>query len=288
MVRRLFPIVLCLLGCGCSQLDIKGFVMPTGDGVQLRFEQSVAMNEGLKAATVEADENYLFYVAADPHIYHTQNNVGLFNDAFRNDGDASFGVILGDCTDVRNNLPNYLRALEFDPQRHTYDHRIFHLLGNHDVYFNGWVDFKRLIGPSVYWFEVAFPGGKDLFICLDTATGTLGRDQTEWFRSFLASNRSNYRHCFILTHMNLFYTDGSQRTSGNMPIEETFALVDFLGRQRVTLVLQGHDHHREELSYGGVEYRVLGAIADKADNPEYLKVNVSPQGVELEWQYITQ
>lgn len=288
MVRRLFPIVLCLLGCGCSQLDIKGFVMPTGDGVQLRFEQSVAMNEGLKAATVEAEENYLFYVAADPHIYHTQNNVGVFNDAFRNDGDASFGVILGDCTDVRNNLPNYLRALEFDPQRHTYDHRIFHLLGNHDVYFNGWVDFKRLIGPSVYWFEVAFPGGKDLFISLDTATGTLGRDQTEWFRSFLASNRSNYRHCFILTHMNLFYTDGSQRTSGNMPIEETFALVDFLGRQRVTLVLQGHDHHREELSYGGVDYRVLGAIADKADDPEYLKVNVSPQGVELEWHYITQ
>ena len=189
---------------------------------------------------------------------------------------------------VRDNLPNYLRALAFDPQRHTYDHRIFHILGNHDVYFNGWVDFKRLIGPSVYWFEVAFPGGKDLFISLDTATGTLGRDQTEWFRSFLASNRSNYRHCFILTHMNLFYTDGSQRTSGNMPIEETFALVDFLGRQRVTLVLQGHDHHREELSYGGVEYRVLGAIADKADDPEYLKVNVSPQGVELEWQYITQ
>lgn len=288
MVRRLFPIVLCLLGCGCSQLDIKGFVMPTGDGVQLRFEQSVAMNEGLKAATVEAEENYLFYAAADPHIYHTQRNVGLFNDAFRNDGDASFGVMLGDCTDVRDNLPNYLRALEFDPQRHTYDHRIFHLLGNHDVYFNGWVDFKRLIGPSVYWFEVAFPGGKDLFISLDTATGTLGRDQTEWFRSFLASNRSNYRHCFILTHMNLFYTDGSQRTSGNMPIEETFALVDFLGRQRVTLVLQGHDHHREELSYGGVEYRVLGAIADKADDPEYLKVNVSPQGVELEWHCITQ
>ncbi len=288
MVRRLFPIVLCLLGCGCSQLDIKGFVMPTGDGVQLRFEQSVAMNEGLKAATVEAEENYLFYAAADPHIYHTQRNVGFFNDAFRNDGDASFGVILGDCTDVRDNLPNYLRALEFDPQRHTYDHKIFHILGNHDVYFNGWVDFKRLIGPSVYWFEVAFPGGKDLFISLDTATGTLGRDQTEWFRNFLASNRSNYRHCFILTHMNLFYTDGSQRTSGNMPIEETFALVDFLGRQRVTLVLQGHDHHREELSYGGVEYRVLGAIADKADDPEYLKVNVSPQGVELEWQYITQ
>lgn len=288
MVRRLFPIVLCLLGCGCSQLDIKGFVMPTGDGVQLRFEQSVAMNEGLKAATVEAEENYLFYVAADPHIYHTKNNVGLFNDAFRNDGDASFGVILGDCTDVRNNLPNYLRALEFDPQRHTYDHKIFHILGNHDVYFNGWVEFKRLIGPSVYWFEVAFPGGKDLFISLDTATGTLGRDQTEWFRSFLASNRSNYRHCFILTHMNLFYTDGSQRTSGNMPIEETFALVDFLGRQRVTLVLQGHDHHREELSYGGVDYRVLGAIADKADDPEYLKVNVSPRGVELEWHYITQ
>ena len=260
--------------------------MPTGDGVQKRFEQSVEMNEDLKAGIIEAQESYAFYVAADPHINETYRNLSVFNNVFRNDENASFGIMLGDCIDVKDNLQLYLEALEYDLERHSCSHRIFHILGNHDLFFNGWDDFKDIIGPSVYWFEVLFAEGKDLYISLDTAAGTLGRKQTEWLKEFLAENRKEYRHCVILTHTNFFYTDNSQTGSGNMPIEESFALIDFFGKQKVSLALQGHDHYREELTYDNVKYVIVGAIHDESEDPEYLKVNVDRDGLYLDWQLI--
>lgn len=287
VVRVLLAVLMVSAVSGCSHLDIKGLIMPTGDGVDSRFGQSSKMNEDFKAAVINTAENYAFYVATDPHVDQTHGNLTVFNDTFRNDTDASFGVILGDCIDITDNLPKYLEALAYDKARHICEHPVFHVLGNHDAYFNGWEDYKELIGPSVYWFEAVFPGGKDLYIVLDTATGTLGAKQTRWLKGFIEKNRAGYRHCAILTHTNFFYTDNSQTSSGNMPIEESFALIDFLGRQKVSLVLQGHDHYREELTYKGVNYTVVGAIADRAEAPEYLKVKVSPSGMHLDWHLIT-
>ena len=286
MVNRILLILTAMASVSCNQLDLKGMLMPTGEGVERRFEQSVQMNKELKVPGTEAQEGYSFYVATDPHIYETNKNLTAFNDAFRNDQEASFGVILGDCIDVKDNLPKYLETLAYYPERHSFNHKVFHVLGNHDLFFNGWVNFKELVGPAVYWFEVVFPEGKDLYISLDTATGTLGNRQTKWFKSFLSENRKNYRHCIILTHTNLFYTDNSQVSSGNMPFEESMALIDFLGRNDVSLVLQGHDHHREDLTYDNVRYTVLGAIKDGMDRPEYLKINVNQEGLQLAWQYI--
>ena len=286
MVKHIFLALICFTVCSCNLYDFKGFIMPTGDGVEKRFEQSKAICSDLKKGAINTESEYTFYVATDPHIEKTNRNLSLFNDILRNDIDASFGVILGDCTDLKNNLHKYLEALTYQEEKHQFRHEIFHILGNHDTYFNGWNDFKEMIGPSVYWFEVIYPEGKDLYISLDTATGTLGRKQTQWFKSFLKANRHNYRHCIILTHTNFFLTDMSQVSSGNMPIEESFALIDFIGNQNVTLVLQGHDHYREDLYYGNVRYTVLGTIKDKSDAPEYAKVIVNQDGIKLDWQYL--
>lgn len=286
MVKQMTLIALSLGVCSCNQLDLKGMFMPTGDGVEKRFEQSKEMNKDLKVGIIEANEKYTFYVATDPHINESHHNLDIFNDALRNDTEASFGVILGDCIDVKDNLPAYLDALSYHPDRHVCNHEIFHVLGNHDLFFKGWLNFKELVGPSVFWFEVIFDGGKDLFISLDSATGSLGRKQTDWFKSFLEANRKDYRHCVILTHTNFFYTDMTQASSGNMPLEESIALVDFLGKHKVSLVLQGHDHYREDLTYDNVRYTVLGAIKDGMKDPEYLKIIVSADKLALNWQYI--
>ena len=57
-----------------------------------------------------------------------------------------------------------------------------------------------------------------------------------------------------------------------------------MGRQNVTLVLQGHDHYREDLTYDNVRYTILGAISDKTEAPEYLKVKMTQEGAQLDWQ----
>lgn len=288
MVKRILPVLIGIAVLyGCTQLDLKGIFIPTGVGVEARFEQSKAIHENFCAGTVEAPESYVFYVAADPHIEKTHKNLERFNDAMRNDISAAFGVLLGDCTNVRDNLQAYLNAVAYNPDRHLFNHKIFHILGNHDIFFNGWVDFRESIGPSVYWFEVIFPEGKDLYIALDTATGTLGRKQTKWLKTFLSENRQKYRHCIILTHTNFFYTDTTQASSGNLSIEETFELVDFFSRQNVDIVLQGHDHYRDDLTYDDVRYTVLGAIQDECEAPEYLKVKAGPDGLIYEWEILS-
>ena len=287
MVKHILLIISSIALCSCNNhFQFKGFLMPTGDAVDRRFNESMEMHQDLKLETVPAQDEYSFYVATDPHVNKTHENLSIFNDAMRNDMSASFGVVLGDCIDVKDNLPKYLEALAYDSEKHSADPRIFHITGNHDLYFDGWDDFKNQIGPSVYWFDVIFSGGKDLFISLDSATGTLGNLQTRWLRSFLSENRQDYRHCIILTHVNIFYTDNSQVTSGNLPIEETYSLIDFFGRQNVTLVLQGHDHHREDLTYDNVRYTVLGTIKDGTEIPEYLIVHVDKEGARLEWRFI--
>ncbi len=121
--------------------------------------------------------------------HKTHKNIDRFNDTMRNDISAAFGVLLGDCTNVRDNLQTYLNAVAYNPDRHLFNHKIFHILGNHDIFFNGWVDFRESVGPSVYWFEVVFPKGKDLYNALDTPMGTLGSKQSKRLKTFLAENR---------------------------------------------------------------------------------------------------
>ena len=131
MVKYFIFLIIAFISCSCTHLDVKGLFMPTSDGVQTRFVQSSKMNEGLKAGVIEADENYVFYAATDPHIDQETTNLSLFNDASRNDEETLFSVLLGDCTDIRDNLPAYLDALAYSPEKHLHDFRIFHVLGNH-------------------------------------------------------------------------------------------------------------------------------------------------------------
>lgn len=53
------------------------------------------------------------------------------------------------------------------------------------------------------------------------------------------------------------------------------------------MVLQGHDHYREDLTYDNVRYIIVGAIHDESGIPEYLKVNVDKDGAHLDWQLIS-
>ena len=72
----------------------------------------------------------------------------------------------------------------------------------------------------------------------------------------------------------------------NMPLEEVYSLLDLLGKHNVSLVLQGHDHYREDLTYDNVRYTVLGTIKDEAEAPEYLKLTVSDDGISFDWQLL--
>jgi UDP-2,3-diacylglucosamine pyrophosphatase LpxH len=284
MVRNIILSCAAMLAVSsCNKMDFKGFFVPTGDVVQERFEQSMEMTEGKAVQGVETKDRYTLYVCTDPHVDTSADNLQKFNNALRTDSDAGLGIILGDCVNEKDKYQEYLTATRYDAEKHAYNHNIYHVLGNHDTHFVGWGKFKSLLGPSVYWFEVGFPTGKDLYIALDTASGTLGRKQTEWLKSFLESNRSKYRYCIIVTHTYFFYNGNTEFTSATMPLEESFALMELFARHEVNLVLQGHNHYRKDMTYDNVKYTVLGTISDDSDSPEYLKIAVKEDCISYTW-----
>ena len=156
------------------------------------------------------------------------------------------------------------------------------IVGNHDLFFGQWEDYKRYFGSSTYCFTVATPNYRDLYVMLDSGGGCHGRRQIEWLREVL-KHRGQYRYCVVCSHVNLFRTDLSQFISGNLPLEETYDLMRLLSDSHVDLYMQGHDHHREELAYEGVHYVSLDCLKDNADNASWLMLQA---GNRLTWDYM--
>lgn len=283
MVRVFIYIIMLALAAACETADLSGFFVSPSDNVDRRFTQSQGITDNLPVAAVEASAEYVFYVCTDVHVDGTTENFDRFVSELRNDQDSDFALVLGDVSERKGMMKTFASAMTFDPAVHLYDRPIFVIPGNHDMFYSQWTDYKSLFGASVYYFEVSAPYGKDLFIALDSASGTLGSRQTKWLNELLADRRQDYRNCVVFKHTNMFKTDNSQNTSGNMPLDETFALTDLFDRYDVTAVFQGHDHHREDLTYRGVRYTLVGAIKDTFSAPEYLKVTLSEKNMKYEW-----
>lgn len=283
MVRIFVYIIVLALAAACETADFSGFFVSPSDNVDKRFEQSLKITGNLPLANLEASDEYMFYICTDVHADGTTDNFDTFVSALRNDEDSEFALVLGDVSARKGMMNVFESAMTFDPEAHAYDRPIFVIPGNHDMYFSQWQDYKSLLGPGAYYFEVETSSGKDLFIALDSSSGTLGSKQTKWLKNFLAGSRKNFNRCVIFKHTNMFKTDNSQNTSGNMPLDETFALTELFDMYDVAAVFQGHDHYREDLTYRGVRYTVVGAIKDEAEKPEYLKVTMSEDDMEYEW-----
>ena len=283
MVRVFIYIVVLALAAACETADLSGFLISPSDNVDRRFEQSLEITGNRSVAVVEAPDEYVFYVCTDIHVDGTTDNFDTFVSDLRNDGNSSFALVLGDVSARKGMMQTFASAMTFDPTVHIYDRPVFVIPGNHDMYFSQWQDYKSLLGASAYYFEVLTSRGKDLFIALDSASGTLGGRQTKWLRELFAERREDYNRCVVFKHTNMFKTDNSQTTAGNMPLDETFALTELFDRYDVAAVFQGHDHYREDLTYRGVRYTIVGAIKDKGAAPEYLKVTMSKDTVRYEW-----
>ena len=286
MVRNISYIILALTITCCGKVDMSGFFVSPGDNVDKRFEQSKEYTQGLPYDIVETGEEYVAYICTDIHLDRTQTNLNQFLSDLRNDENASFGLILGDVIDRNGKMQDFHDAILWDEEKHQYERPVFIIPGNHDMFFGQWKDFRRYFGASSYFVEIVSPTAKDLVIGLDSASGTLGGRQMKWLRQLLETSRSSYRHCIVITHTNIFKTDNSQMTSGNMPLEETAAITGLFSTHDVDIVFQGHDHYREDLIYMGVRYTTIGTIKDSADAPEYLKVHINQEGFEYEWVYL--
>lgn len=260
----------------CYETDFSGF-FTRDQSVNQRFDQSMEWNalNPYREITVLSD-TYRIFTIGDSHVGGTVNLKRFL--AFAQSESPVAIVMAGDMTTGRK--ADYMTFNEVLPDQDILPW--FMLAGNHELYFGGWEHYHALFGTSVYLFTVQTPAANDLYICLDTGSGTLGSKQLEWLRETLKDKRDDFRHCVVFTHNNLFRVP--RTITANPPVEELHVLMDLFARHRVDYVITGHVHKREVFRFGNTTYVVLDALKDGLPHASYLDLMI--EGAHTDFSFV--
>ena len=275
-IQHLLFFLMAGLLTSCYEVDFAGFFMRSEKANQ-RFTESMEWNALNPYQEIVTDsDDYLILVMGDSHVGGTKNLVQFFNIARNLEPEAV--VMVGDLVTGREK--DYQVFHEALPDREEV--LWFPIVGNHDLYFDGWTHFFDLFGASVYLFTIKTPNATDLMIALDTGSGTLGSKQLEWLEYTLEAIRGNFRYCILFTHNNPFRDPPTLST--NPPVEELQVLMDLFLRNSVDFFITGHDHRRNEAHFGNTTYLIVDALKDGLSNAGYLRLYVTSEGVEYQFE----
>lgn len=283
-----------ILTAGCNRLDIAGMVINRSD-TEERVADWLEYNaqNGMPVIDNVPDE-YCVYSCSDSHYSERDSIVPQgekdrlykYITAERNDPKAIFAIHAGDMVNESGEAGFRMTqdAIRYNAATQAKDDPCFLVIGNHDVYYNCADFFKQYFHTSTYTVTVNTVGGyHDLYIFLDSGNGTHGQRQLEWLEEQL-EHRSDYRHCFVISHNWLFRTSYNYTTTpaANLPQDEQYAFMDLMSRSDVELVIMGHFHAREQRQFGGVQYVMTDNLNDGKVTPTYLVVNV---GEKVYYEY---
>ena len=265
-----------LLMTGCEKLDIAGMFLHKGTDVRIRVQQSLEYNAGHGCPSVTVpNDDYRFYVCADIHAEEFPTRFSEMVRRENADTLSYFYLVLGDLIWTQEHMSHFPEIMPIEPGTHVGEDAGFVIVGNHDLFYDNWDNWRAMFHTSTYYIEVHTPHYNDLFIMLDSGSGSLGDNQTNWLKRILKEMRPDYRHCIVCLHNNLFRTDHSQLPSSNLPLEETYALMRLFADNNVDLVLQGHDHYRSIVDFEDVLYIDLDDLKDTTPQASYLTVDIS-------------
>lgn len=287
MKKHLFYIAITCGLMACSEdstLDMAGMFSPNGETVNTRFEQSMAYNDSVGEIHLNmGSDTYTIYACTDSHVTRkTHKNLDYFIDQYNAAVEPKIALHLGDLIDAQNNYPCADSVLNVGGR--SINDTLFITPGNHDIYFKQWQIYRSYFKTSCYWFDTNNGSKKlDLYICLDSAEGSLGTKQMKWLKDLLeAKSKEGYRRIIVMTHTHLWKLDGSQGHTSNMALEETYEITSLLGKYHVECVWSGHQHARQSVHFKGVHYIVLNATKDEEQGQSYMTVQV---GEELTYQF---
>ncbi len=270
-MKRLVQLLLIILSAfylvSCNA-DPKGLV--SSSDVDKRFGDSASLS--VKSNPDITENEFSFIVISDTHVYHgdgsklTALKERLKQDKI-NDVDGSAGVndkFLIACGDISQcgaseDFQAFKDALgpEFP---------VYTAIGNHDLYFDGWHNYREIFGKSCYTFKA----GEVLFISFDSANGTLGRKQKNWLEGVLKSNTQPL--VVVFTHFE-FFSPNTTTIQQYTDIEEVYYLVHLFKKTGVDYVFMGHSHdYYDKVIDDQTHYVNVPGFVDKE---KYLRVKVN-------------
>lgn len=285
LYKSLFLFV-ALLTCACDEMIFVDSMF-NAVGVDQRFTESIEWNnEHLPRSISTPEESYTLFCMSDSHVGSTDNVDLFFTLAEQND--ALCAVLVGDLTDDGKpasydslqrhfpmasqfeSLPSFSTAY---PTPCDTALTVIPIAGNHDLYSYGWSEYSSRFGSSSFTFTITTPSAQDLFICLDSGNGTLGRKQLNWLKDILRQERDSFRHCIVFSHLQ-FFGYNTLSFSGFLP-DELNEITELFLKYNVELAVTGHVHHRSDIDFGNTKYIVMPALLETADNHGYLTVVIS-------------
>ena len=277
----------CMISCGPdARLDMAGMFAGSSPKIDERFEQSQEYNNKHEFVTLKAlTDDYKVHVCTDTHISTTQVNWTKFIESYRADMNCPVAIHLGDIIDAQNHFDEMYSAYEAVSINPAKQDTLMVVTGNHDIYFKQWPLFLDKFKTCTYYFIVETPSGyRDLFICYDSADGTLGTKQLAWLKATLEwADTQSFRHIIGCTHTHLFKRDGSQGHTSNYTIEETYALINLYASHGVDMIWSGHDHTREITRVSGMTCIVVDSMKDEDKRPYYMLVTM---GENIAYEFV--
>jgi predicted phosphodiesterase len=191
--------------------------------------------------------------------------------------------------------PKYETAYTLDKIQYPF----YPVVGNHDITHNGWALWSNIFHSSFYdvYVYVGRWDGEyvyDHFIFLDTASGTLGKEQVNLIEEGLVDDKYaaendgiRTRNTFVFSHTNIFRPSSMQFAS-TFAREESFFLLNKFVEWEADIVFCGHVHKWDEQEVGGVNYITLDSMSEN-NNPEpgdyLLRVHVKRNG-DITWEKV--
>ena len=188
--------------------------------------------------------SYQFIVVTDTHI-EDGNAFGLDKlSTAVTASSAEFVVVCGDIT--QNGKTKDIE--KFIDIANSLSVPCYPVIGNHDIFFGNFSNWKNKIGSTRYMIE----GDTVNLLILDSANGYFGKSQLDWLEREVKNAKNNSKKVFVFTHTNLFVkslVDIQQFTDSR----EVARICSIL-KGRCDAMFMGHTHRRLEREVGGVHY----------------------------------
>ena len=273
--RRFFILASFLISLAFSSCANYGFyqLLFGEEDVDERFSGfSDLSGETVLALDLGLNGKYSFIVVTDVHIGASDVRSSKMNDFLDeisslfesidktkiprfivNLGDTADGGHLSEYNDYNSYLEKIRKlAVEKNVVSSTEAFKIYTILGNHDLYNNGWTDWKKTVYPykSTYYFSLS-SGAADYdslpfsFYFVDTGNGAFGTDQLDAFEKLLKSDPNPK---MIFSHYP-FYSDNVPFMALEDTTERNY-LLSLFAKNNVKALFGGHVHTVFEHGFG--------------------------------------
>lgn len=146
------------------------------------------------------------------------------------------------------------------------------VIGNHDIYFGNWSQWKTLIGSTQYRID----GANTSLIMLDSANSFFGKQQLNWLQNEL---KTVNEHVFVFTHSSLF-AKGPAEMQQITDMRERAHIISIL-KDTCDIMFMGHSHVRNINKIGNTHFVT---VEDFKGKKTFCIVTVRNSGISYEFK----